>query len=229
MNAIIVQNIYAKFVASDFILDVPLLELPLARISCIVGPNGSGKSVLCKAIARSVPGSRVRVLRADGASASVAMVWQDARSNLALDLSVEENVRINALSQSRGTADLASELLREFSPTSSQLVGHLSGGQRQLLAFACAAHPGADLLILDEFIAALDHAMRKRLLEQARRHARSGQAVVIVTHDSHVVQETADHLIALDNGAIALSRLRGTDPWDKGLIEAALEGHLPQH
>jgi zinc transport system ATP-binding protein len=78
----------------------------------------------------------------------------------------------------------------------------LSGGQFQRVLLARALLAGPDILILDEPTQGLDQpgaAEFYRLIEELRRE--TGCAVLLVSHDLHVVMSTSDRVICL-NGHI---------------------------
>jgi putative ABC transport system ATP-binding protein len=78
----------------------------------------------------------------------------------------------------------------------------LSGGQKQRVAIARALAGAPDILLADEPTAALDSHVGRRILELVRSLAHSqGVAVVIVTHDSRMLQ-FADRLVHIEDGRI---------------------------
>jgi ATP-binding cassette, subfamily F, member 3 len=77
-------------------------------------------------------------------------------------------------------------------------VGKLSGGERARLALALITRDAPHLLILDEPTNHLDVDAREALIQAL--NAYSG-AVVIVSHDRHMIEMTADRLVLVDAGA----------------------------
>ena len=76
-------------------------------------------------------------------------------------------------------------------------VGKLSGGERARLALALITREAPHMLILDEPTNHLDVDAREALVQAL--NAYSG-AVVIVTHDRHMLEMTADRLVLVDGG-----------------------------
>lgn len=76
-------------------------------------------------------------------------------------------------------------------------VGKLSGGERARLALALITRDAPHMLILDEPTNHLDVDAREALIQAL--NAYSG-AVVIVTHDRHMLEMTADRLVLVDDG-----------------------------
>jgi ATP-binding cassette subfamily F protein 3 len=78
------------------------------------------------------------------------------------------------------------------------MVGKLSGGERARLALALITYEAPHLLILDEPTNHLDVDAREALIQALNGY--SG-AVVIVSHDRHMLDMTADRLVLVDGGA----------------------------
>lgn len=168
------------------------------EIVTVVGPNGSGKSTLIRALIGLQPLAEGRVTRAPGLR--IGYVPQ----RLHLDASLPMTVR-RFLSLPRRFSDAAArEALARTGVAgleTRQMAG-LSGGQfqRVMLARALLARP--DILILDEATQGLDQpgtAAFYRLIEEVR--AETGAAVLMVSHDLHVVMSASDRVICL-NGHI---------------------------
>jgi ATP-binding cassette subfamily F protein 3 len=83
-------------------------------------------------------------------------------------------------------------------PKATTEVGKLSGGERARLALALITHEAPHLLILDEPTNHLDVDAREALIQALNGY--SG-AVVIVSHDRHMLEMTADRLVLVDGGA----------------------------
>ncbi|MFP1643123.1 metal ABC transporter ATP-binding protein [Pontitalea aquivivens] len=168
------------------------------EIVTIVGPNGSGKSTLIRALIGLQPLAGGRVTRALGLR--IGYVPQ----RLHLDASLPMTVR-RFLSLPRRVSDAAAReaLARTgVAGLETRQMAALSGGQfqRVMLARALLARP--DILILDEATQGLDQpgtAAFYRLIEEVR--AETGAAVLMVSHDLHVVMSASDRVICL-NGHI---------------------------
>jgi simple sugar transport system ATP-binding protein len=82
----------------------------------------------------------------------------------------------------------------------SQLVGTLSGGERQSVAIARAAYFGAKLLILDEPTSALGVKEAAVVLRYIARARSEGLAVIFITHNVHHAFPIADRFTILNRG-----------------------------
>src|SRR5262249_59617890 len=81
----------------------------------------------------------------------------------------------------------------------------LSGGQKQRIAIARALAGDPGIILADEPTAALDSHTGRTVMEMMSELAhKRGRAVVIVTHDSRVVN-FADRIVRIEDGMIATS------------------------
>ena len=80
------------------------------------------------------------------------------------------------------------------------LVGKLSGGERARLALALITRDAPHLLILDEPTNHLDVDAREALVQALNGY---DGAVIIVSHDRHMIELTADRLVLVENGGAA--------------------------
>ncbi|QMW22844.1 ABC-F family ATP-binding cassette domain-containing protein [Sandaracinobacteroides saxicola] len=78
-------------------------------------------------------------------------------------------------------------------------VGKLSGGERARLALALITRDAPHLLILDEPTNHLDVDAREALVQALNDY---GGAVVVVSHDRHMLEMTADRLLLVDGGSV---------------------------
>ena len=173
------------------------VDMSVARgeIVTIVGPNGSGKSTLLRAIIGAVPVAGGGLTRAPGLR--IGYVPQ----KLAIDPTLPMTVtRFMSLPQRQDPVDIARALEQAGVPDLSQRqMTDLSGGQfqRVLLARALLARP--DILLLDEATQGLDQpgsAAFYRQIEEVRRTL--GCAVLMVSHELHVVMSASDRVICLN-------------------------------
>ncbi len=197
MSLIGAAHLCVRLGGAEVLHDITL-EVAAGEIVTILGPNGSGKSTLLRALLGIIPPAAGRVWRAPGLR--IGYVPQ----RLTIDRTMPISLR-RFLSLPRRVDDdaAAAALARVGLEGRGRLqMSALSGGQMQraLLARALLAQP--QLLMLDEPTQGLDQpgeAAFYRLIEDLRRE--TGAAVLMVSHDLHVVMAASDRVICL-NGHI---------------------------
>lgn len=171
------------------------LGIAPGEIVTVIGPNGSGKTTLLRALLGIERLAAGRVVQKAGLR--VGYVPQ----KLAIDRTLPMTVR-RFLSLPRAVPDAEAQaaLARTgVAGVAGRQMAALSGGemQRVLLARALLSRP--ELLVLDEPTAGLDQpgeAAFYRLLEDVRRE--TGAAVLLVSHDLHVVMAASDRVVCLN-------------------------------
>ena len=161
----------------------------------IAGPNGSGKSTLLRLVTGALQPTSGTAIRL---TENFALLDQHV-SLLAPGETILENMhRLNPdLSANAAHAALARFGFRN--DDALQLAGTLSGGEKLRAGLACVfARPEPpDLLILDEPTNHLDVDAREALIQALNDY--SG-AVILISHDRHMVELTADRLVLVDEG-----------------------------
>jgi len=82
----------------------------------------------------------------------------------------------------------------------NQIVGTMSGGEKQCLAIARAIHFGARVLILDEPTAALGVKQSVNVLKLVRRARDQGISVILITHNVNHAYPVGDTFTLLNRG-----------------------------
>ena len=219
----------------------------------IVGESGSGKTVTALSIMRLLPPDRTRVeakrlqlsghdLRGMSAPGlrrlrgrSVAMVFQDPMSSLNPVMKVATQIgeavrRVERGDRSR-VARRVEELLDsvEVDPrrVASSYPHQLSGGmkQRVMIAMALAGRP--ELIIADEPTTALDVSTQAAILDLlSGLSARTGTALLLVTHDLGVVARVAQRVAVMYAGRIVETGTTAElfdaprHPYTRGLLDS---------
>lgn len=185
------------------ILDRVDIAVEPGEIVTIVGPNGSGKSTLLRALIGAVPVADGRVSRAPGLT--IGYVPQRLHVDASLPLTVG---RFLSLPRPVTPATAAEALSRAGAGSLGQRqLGALSGGQLQRVLLARALVHRRALLLLDEPTQGLDQpasAAFYRAIEEAR--ADLGCAVLMVSHDLHVVMSASDRVVCLNTHVCCAGR-----------------------
>jgi branched-chain amino acid transport system ATP-binding protein/neutral amino acid transport system ATP-binding protein len=197
----------------DIVCGVDLAQAP-ESILAVIGPNGSGKSTLVKTLAGLLPpragtiavtGRDVsRLSPARRVMAGLAYVPQEA--NVFRNLSIGENLKL-ATEFLRGRAGVGPAqkaevmaLFPEIAARPKLLAGNLSGGQRQMLAFACALLANPEVLLLDEPSAGLSPRFVGETMEAVARVRQSGVTVLLVEQNVAAALRIADEVMVLVAG-----------------------------
>jgi zinc transport system ATP-binding protein len=175
------------------------LAIGRAEIVTIVGPNGSGKSTLLRALLGVLAPESGSVARAP--DLRIGYVPQRLGVDRTLPITVR---RFLSLPQRHDAAATLAALARVgLEPEiAGRQVAALSGGQLQRVLLARALLGRPQVLLLDEPTQGLDQpgeAAFYRLIEAIRSD--TGCAVLMVSHDLHVVMAASDRVVCL-NGHI---------------------------
>ena len=195
MSLIGARGLTVRLGGEEVLKGVSLAVEP-GEIVTILGPNGSGKSTLLRALLGILPVSSGEVTRAP--DLRIGYVPQ----RLAIDPSLPMAVRRFLSLPARVPDDRAAAALRRVGvpEVGQRQMAELSGGQFQRVLLARALLSDPQVLILDEPTQGLDQpgeAAFYRLIEEVR--AETGVAVLMVSHDLHVVMAASDRVICLNH------------------------------
>lgn len=202
-------------------LDGITLEIAPGEAVAVMGPSGSGKSTLLNLIAGldrptngtiTVAGQRIDRLSETGMArcrrGQIGMIFQFF--NLLDDLTVADNILLPAQlagiprSQSRARVQELLAALR-IERHWDAYPGRLSGGERQRVAIARALVNRPVVLLADEPTGALDTATGEEIGQLLLELNRSGQTLVLVTHNPELAARYTHRAVHLVDGRIARS------------------------
>jgi molybdate transport system ATP-binding protein len=219
------SELQLRAVVADRSLDVEF-SVSAGEVLAVLGPNGAGKSTALHVIAGLVRpdegvvrlGDRVLTDTAAGVDVAthdrrVGLLLQDPLlfphmtvvANVAFGPHSRRGIFRSARSQEKQTA------LRWLREVDAEQFAHrkprqLSGGQAQRVAIARALAAEPDVLLLDEPLSGLDVAAAAAIRAVLRTVvARTGCAVVLITHDLLDVFTLTDRVLVLEAGKIAES------------------------
>jgi ABC-2 type transport system ATP-binding protein len=188
----------------------------------VVGPNGAGKTTLLSIIAGTLRASAGSVNGPSAGSGGGREVgWAPQQPALYSKLSVAENMRLFARLERVADPDREIERMLEqtgLSARADDLLGELSGGNRQRVNVAVGLLGNPPVLALDEPSSALDPRQRERLWRFVRGLADAGTSVIFSTHNVGEAQRYGDRVIVLDEGRMIF------DGTPEALMQSAPEG-----
>ena len=200
------------------------ISVKKGEIAVIVGPNGAGKSTAMKAIFGMLD-LRAGNIIFDGKDISDLKPQERVKSgmgfvpqthNVFTSMTVMENLEIGGFTNQANLSKNISEVFKLFpvlKEKQKQLVGELSGGQRQQVAVGRALMTNPKLLMLDEPTAGVSPLVVKELFEKIISIAKTGIAILMVEQNARQALEIADNGFVLvqgenkytDNGSKLLS------------------------
>ena len=187
------------------------ISVKKGEIAVIVGPNGAGKSTAMKAIFGMLD-LRAGNIIFDGKDISDLKPQERVRSgmgfvpqthNVFTSMTVIENLEIGGFTNQENLSKNISEVFKLFpvlEEKQRQLVGELSGGQRQQVAVGRALMTNPKLLMLDEPTAGVSPLVVKELFEKIISIARTGIAILMVEQNARQALEIADNGFVLVQG-----------------------------
>ncbi len=193
----------------------------------VVGSNGSGKSTLLNLIGGDMQptagsialcGKDMTGLPSYRRASILGRVFQDPLGGTCASLTVEENLALAvrraqprrwslAVTDDRriGFRQSLARLNMGLEKRLTDIVGLLSGGQRQALSLVMATLTGSRILLLDEHTAALDPHMSSTVLEMtAKLAAEQRLCALMVTHSMQEALAVGTRTLIMHRGRIAL-------------------------
>ena len=213
-----VSGLHAGYGAGDILKGIDV-ALEKGGILTMIGPNGSGKSTFIKTLAGLLParqgtieleGERLNELSAPKrVRAGVAYVPQEY--NVFRNLTVLENLKIarEFMGVNGSGPGLAEDLFPELRSHYKKKAGNLSGGQRQMLAFACALAVHPKVLMLDEPSAGLSPLLMSAVFDKVKKVNAMGVSILMVEQNAREALRISDTCIVLAGG-----RVRSCGPAD---------------
>jgi putative tryptophan/tyrosine transport system ATP-binding protein len=192
----------------------------------IVGPNGSGKTTFLNIVSGAekpssgkvmINGADVTRLPEHKRSKWISRVFQNPYTGTASDLSILDNFRLAALRTrskkltiginaafKKKAQDLIAQLGMGLENKIDQLMGSLSGGQRQALTMLMSIMDDSKILLLDEPTAALDPKSAALILHLANQLIKEYHLTALcITHNLKDAKQYGTRLIQFKEGAIA--------------------------
>jgi putative ABC transport system ATP-binding protein len=201
------------------------LEIREGEFVTVIGTNGSGKSTLLNAITGSIlpdsgkiiiAGKEVTHKRDFERAKYISRVFQNPFMGTAPDMSIAENLLLALLRGGKHyprislDADLMAYFKKEVTQLEMQLedrldnmIGTLSGGQRQAVSLLMAVIKEPKVLLLDEHTAALDPKSASQVVKLTKMFIeRAKLTTLMVTHSMQQALDLGTRMIMMHKGQI---------------------------
>jgi ABC-type multidrug transport system fused ATPase/permease subunit len=192
------------------------LHVPPGQTVALVGATGAGKSTLAKLVARFYDPDHGRVL-VDGHDlrevtelslrSQLGVVPQEGflfsgtiRDNIAFGHPDATGEEVRRAARAVGAHEFVERLPDGYDTEVGERGGHLSAGQRQLVAFARAAAADPRILILDEATSNVDVRTESQI-ERGLRRLLAGRTAIVIAHRLSTIRG-AGRIVVLDRARI---------------------------
>ena len=209
------DNVWFAYKEDEYVLQNLNFTIKSGEKVALVGPTGAGKSSIIRLLCRLYEPTKGRILinhvdirdlpqaelrRHIGVIIQDGFLFAgDVKSNISLgeNYSIEE---IQAAAEKTNVAKLIEELPQGYDTQLRERGTNLSGGQKQLLAFARAAIRNPSILVLDEATASLDVGT-EALIQQALERLMVDRTAIIIAHRLSTIRNV-DRILVLKRGQL---------------------------
>jgi ABC-type multidrug transport system fused ATPase/permease subunit len=193
------------------------LHVPPGQTVALVGATGAGKSTLAKLVARFydpdsgrvlVDGHDLRDVTERSLRSQLGIVPQEGflfsgtiGDNIGFGKPDANAAEVEAAARAVGAHEFIERLPDGYETEVGERGGHLSAGQRQLVAFARAAVADPRILILDEATSNVDVHTEARV-ERGLRRLLAGRTAIVIAHRLSTIRGAGRIVVLADGGVV---------------------------
>lgn len=211
------ENINASYGYLQILWDISL-EINRGEVVAVLGSNGVGKTTMLKVISGLLKPSSGKVFFRDEEITGISpdqlcakgLVIIPEERNLFTAMSVYENLMMGAFTVRdkkviQRNLEYVYELFPRLKEREKQLVGTMSGGERQMVAIARGLMSNPELIMLDEPSMGLSPQNSLIVFDALKKLKSQGVTVLIVEQNVNTTLQFADRAYLMDQGRIVMS------------------------
>ena len=205
------SNMTAGYGDGPNIINSCSINVNRGEIVAILGPNGAGKSTAMKAMlgllklksgSVTIDGKDIsKMSPQDRVKSGISFVPQT--KNVFAELTVKENLEVGAFLRKDDVKEVVEKIFQLFpilKEKSSQVVGQLSGGQRQQVALGRALMINPSVLMLDEPTAGVSPIVMDELFEHIIKVKNTNVGIIMVEQNAKQALSISDRGYVLVTG-----------------------------
>lgn len=220
VNSLAINNLAFRFAGRKRLLSELNMQFSKGNITCLIGESGCGKSTLCQIIQRFyepetgdivLNGNNMKQIPITLWNESIAVVSQEiflyngtVLDNICFGDIPEDISQVIHFCEKYGLNKFFNELPQGLMTIVGEEGINLSGGQKQLLAFARALYKNAPILLLDEITSAMDRITEAYICDVLEK-IKSDKIIIFITHRLQTAKKIGDHIYVMKNGSIEAS------------------------
>lgn len=237
-------SLEVKDVENDYVSGISF-NVKHGEILGIAGLVGAGRTELAKTIYGHYPIRKGNIYlngkeltlknEKDGIDNGIVYVSEDRkRDGLILNMDVCKNMTLSSLSQliengkinNKRELEVVNQYIKDMNiktPSSSQIIENLSGGNQQKVAIAKGLMTNPDVLILDEPTRGVDVGAKSEIYELLNGIKEQGKAIIVISSDMPEILGLSDRILVINEGKVKGELLREEASQEK-IMELIVQG-----